>query len=366
MRSKSIGMIAVAGLAIPLLGRAQSEAPYDVAPVWLRQPSGVDVQAARPLIAIRQGLDGRATVRCLVTLQGALTSCEVLAETPAGKGFGEAALTLTPSFQLKPATKAGKPVESYVSFSINMAGQGGRPTDSFIPGQTTAGMIRIVHNVPWVALPTFEQMAAVYPSKAKAAGKTGRVALHCQFTAAGALSFCRTSQEEPVGLGFGDAARQLIGAFKAPEKLADGTSLARTEIELPFTFDEAMLKGQRRAMTRPAWTGQPDAAVMRELFPLQAMAADIGKARVILGCVVGADGALSGCKVESEDPQGVGFGDAAQKAATYYRVRSWTEEGTPTIGQSIHLAIGYDLPPKELAELKSLRGLPSTAKSRPN
>jgi TonB family protein len=366
MRSGTIGLIATVALAAPVFGLAQNPAPYDVAATWLRQPSAEDVQAARPLVAIREGLDGRASVRCLVTLQGALTSCQVLSEKPEGKGFGEAALTLTPSFQLKPATKAGKPVESWVSFSVNMSGQGGRPTDSFIPGTTTAGMTRIVHNIPWVATPTFEQMAAAYPAKAKAAGKTGRATLHCRFNAEGALTFCRPSQEEPVGQGFGAAARELVSTFKAPQKLPDGTPLERAEIELPFTFDETMLKGQRKPMARPAWISQPNAEVMRAAFPMQAMAADVGKGRVVLGCVVGADGELSGCKIESEDPLGLGFAAAAMAAVHHYRVRSWTEEGTPTIGQAIHLAIGYDLPPKELAELKLMRGFPQAPKSGAN
>jgi TonB family protein len=349
--------VASAALALPQLSLAQkTQAPYDTAATWLRTPSNAEVESVKPAAAIKEGLDGRVTLQCLVTVLGALTNCTVASEKPAGKGFGEAALVLTPRFQMRPAMKAGKPVESWVAVPINMSGSGARPTDSFIRGSTTAGMHRVISNAAWIKLPTFEEVAAAYPAKAKAAGKTGRASLHCRFGKEGELRGCTTSQEEPAGYGFGAAARQLSTSFQAPSTMQGLGAIADVEIELPVAFTQDMITGKRAAMTHPVWVQQPSEAVMKSVFPARAMAAGVGRGVVVLGCQIGPQGGLAGCVVEKEDPKDLGFAQAALSASASYQVRRWTDEGLPSVGQPIHIAVGYDLAPPELAALKAGRG----------
>jgi TonB family protein len=354
-------VLAIAGA--PMFGAAQKkDSPYDRDATWLRQPAPEDVNSVRPVAAIKEGIDGRATLKCLVTVQGALVSCSVVSENPPGKGFGAAALTLAPRFEMRPAMKNGKPVESWVQFPINMGGQGHKPIDSFIPGTTTAGMGRVLRNAPWTRMPTFEEMVAAYPAKARTAGKTGRATLHCHFKKDGTLTSCTTMAEEPAGQGFSAAARQLAANFQAPlETIPNLPPVENLSIDVPFTFNQDMLDNKRRAMSRPVWTSQPGPEAMRAVFPPRALAAGMGKARVVLSCEIGPQGGLADCRVSSEEPKDLGFGQAALALSRGYRVQRWSDEGLPTVGQAINIAIGYDLGPPELAALKASRGLPAVA-----
>jgi hypothetical protein len=75
------GAVAAAAFAAPSLAQ---KAPYDTPPTWLRQPTNEEVASVRPTAAIKEGLDGRVTLKCLVTVLGALTNCTVASETPPG------------------------------------------------------------------------------------------------------------------------------------------------------------------------------------------------------------------------------------------------------------------------------------------
>jgi TonB family protein len=358
MKPIFVAAIVVAAVSAPIAVTAQKQdSPYDRDATWLRQPSAAEVLAVRPTAAIKEGLDGRALLKCLVTVQGALTNCSVVSENPPGKGFGGAALTLTSRFEMRPATKNGRPVESWVQFPVNMSGLGGRPTDSFIRGQSTAGMNMVLRTAAWTRLPSFEEMAAAYPAKAKAAGKTGRATIHCHFKKDGTLTSCSTLAEEPAGQGFSAAARQLANSFQAAlDTMPNLPPYQNLSIDVPFTFDRDLLENKRRPMTRPVWISQPGEDAMRVAFPARALASDIGKAKVVLACVVGPQGGLADCRVSSEEPKALGFGEAGLALSRMYQVRRWSDEGLPTTGQPINIAVGYDLGPPELAEMKARRG----------
>jgi periplasmic protein TonB len=54
---------------------------------------------------------GNAALSCVVRLDQRLEDCRVISETPAGLGFGEAALRLVDQFRVLPPTEGGRPVE---------------------------------------------------------------------------------------------------------------------------------------------------------------------------------------------------------------------------------------------------------------
>lgn len=80
-------------------------------PQWVRRPSAEQMLAAYPDRALERELSGRATLSCGVLANGSMTNCSVISETPAGAGFGRAALSLSRSFRLSPRTVDGTIVE---------------------------------------------------------------------------------------------------------------------------------------------------------------------------------------------------------------------------------------------------------------
>ncbi|CAN5336270.1 hypothetical protein BH11PSE2_BH11PSE2_06170 [soil metagenome] len=327
---------------MPLSVAAQTEAPYDVAADWLHTPTAEDIAAATPTASIKEGLDGRAVLRCIASVEGALKNCVVLSESPAGKGFGGAALTLAPRFQVRPAQKAGRPVESLVNVPIVFNGRG-TPTGSYLPGESTMGMKKVIRTVPWLRTPSFADMAAAFPEKAKTAGKTGRAVLECAFKADGTLKNCGTVTEEPGGYGFGAAARKLAANFVTQPTLPNGDKIADIQIHVPFTFNAEMAKGVQAPMTTPVWVSMPTPQMMSAAFPAKARAAKVFTSRVVLNCVIGPEGGLTQCSVAVEAPKDLGFGDAALAVARAFRVRKWTDDGVPTAGAPIKLPLKYEI-----------------------
>jgi TonB family protein len=81
---------------------------------WLRPP-----QAEYPALALSRGIEeGRVTLECLATMSGALESCRVLSESPAGVGFGDSALAASAAARVAPTTVDGTPTESRMTFTV--------------------------------------------------------------------------------------------------------------------------------------------------------------------------------------------------------------------------------------------------------
>jgi len=55
--------------------------------------------------------EGRVVLVCKVTRAGATEACRVESEDPPGRGFGEAALSMSDEFKLRPRTHNGQSVD---------------------------------------------------------------------------------------------------------------------------------------------------------------------------------------------------------------------------------------------------------------
>lgn len=108
------GAAVALSLAAPAFAQVDARPPRPsviVNPEWARKPTPDEIMNHYPTDALRQDLSGRVLIRCDVALSGVLENCAVVEETPAGVGFGAAALAMTPLMLMKPMTKNGVPVE---------------------------------------------------------------------------------------------------------------------------------------------------------------------------------------------------------------------------------------------------------------
>jgi len=346
MRLTRLALCAILTFAGPAAAQEPAERP-DVLADWLRRPTPSQLMAVFPTKALEKGLDGEATISCKISPQGALFDCVVVSEEPAGIGFGQAAIALTPQFLMKPAMKDGQPVASRARIPISFKGLG-TPTGSFLPGGRNLMTRRFMGRPLWADAPSHAETAAAYPEKAAAEGLGGTATIRCALTEYRRLRACTTLSETPRGYGFAKAARSLSERFElAPTP--DDADLRGVETQYMVTFDPGMLDPGKRVIGRPQWTQLPSAGAVVGGYPAEARTQGISGARVVMACVVGTGGAVQDCQVISEEPAEFGFGQAALALAPHFRLSVWTEQGLPTVGGRVTLPIRYQLPPANAA-----------------
>jgi hypothetical protein len=270
-----------------------------------------------------------------VSAQGALYDCKVRSETPAGQGFGQAAVALTTQMLMRPGMKDGKPVAgAKVGVPVNFHMPAGAS-----PGSSIDAGPSMVGNIPWRTAPTVADVLAVYPAKARANALGGRATLSCRYTKEGHLRRCEAVNVFPAGAGFGEASLKLAGMFQGPPL---GGELVNDEVktEVVVTFAAESLTG-RPVIGKPRWIALPKAEDIVEGYPEAALKAGVDNARVVLGCKVQDRGTVGDCRVTNEEPAGYGIGQAALKLAPGFRLAVWTMEGLPTVGGQVNIPVVY-------------------------
>lgn len=165
-----------------------------------QQGSGVFYPAA----AQEQGLGGTAVLECLVGDEGRL-ACDVVEETPAGMGFGAAAVRTSASWRIAAHTRAGVPT----------AGGRIRRTVVFEPGPPVRVLVDppSVNGYRWEEQPSASDYARLYPREARRRGLSGYVTISCIVNDSYGLD-CEVANEEPYGVGFGDATLRIAEKFR--------------------------------------------------------------------------------------------------------------------------------------------------------
>lgn len=88
---------------------------------WVERPSPADLERLAPADARQSRTEGRATLECMVMRSGRLQSCAIKSETPAGMGFGAAALRAVPLYRLI-AKSSNVDVEgSQIAFTVRFS-----------------------------------------------------------------------------------------------------------------------------------------------------------------------------------------------------------------------------------------------------
>jgi TonB family protein len=318
---------------------ATQPAAADTAATWLRKPTPQDLVSVWPVEAWRKGLGGKAVIGCTVSLQGALFDCVVRHEEPQGAGFGGAAIALTPQLRMRPATHDGQPVAGSVNIPIHFNARGGSGGPDLAPSD------RILTGVAWREAPSYADVVAAYPPKARANAIGGQVMLDCAFREDGRLKDCSAAAESPKSLGFAAVARALSSKFAGPTALPDGSQTKGMHVHIPMTFAAEMLTQAKPTIGKAQWVALPTAAEFQAVFPKAASEAGVLQANVLLRCGVAPNGGLVDCAVVSEEPAIYGFGAATLPLTTGFRLNIWSAEGLPVIGGTIRAPIRFDLKP---------------------
>ena len=80
-------------------------------PNWLRRPDAKDLAAVYPAAARAAHAGGKATIGCVVGVDGKPHDCAIKEETPAGLGFGGAAIKLAEGMLFIPKRVDCEPVD---------------------------------------------------------------------------------------------------------------------------------------------------------------------------------------------------------------------------------------------------------------
>ena len=192
------------------------------------------VLAFYPAAARAAGVEGQAVVRCKRDEHLALTGCTLVSETPAGQGFGAAALAMAaksppnPKLELKDAA-AEPAADATVQFTLR-------------PPYITPDLTRMAHMVKGAQIitqPSAAQIQAQYPPRALDNQVQGRAIIECVVSPAGKLADCHVYDEQPNGYGFGQAALDLAGDFTLKPRLIDGDPAAGpVRIAVAFTGND--------------------------------------------------------------------------------------------------------------------------------
>lgn len=348
-RTAALPALCFGAIAFPCVGAVVTP------PAWVRKPDTEAFARVWPSESYRRGQGGSALVTCKVTIEGTLVDCKVVKETPAGLGFGPAALMLTPSFLMSPQKVDGVPVPgARVTIPINFKLDGARPG---MGGRD----IKVAAWAPWAAAPGAGDVAAAYPERAKARQVAGHVVLRCGVRVDGGLRSCDTISENPVGAGFAGAARDLSRKFRARLGPEDLKTIRSGDLRVVVAIHFPKPASESAYVAQVDWLRLPDPVKAHEVFPEKAIAAKVLEGRAVLDCLIQPTGKLGRCKVNSESPSGFGFGESASLVAASMQANLWTRDGQPTPGARIALPIvidDKDEPPPPEAASAAVKGAP--------
>ena len=173
----------------------------------------------------------------------------------------------------------------------------------------------------------------------------------------GRTSLAAHTQAE-IGTASHTALRDLFDEFcKAqgctPEKraaldaLANGPILDRALNTTPPAVPHAA-GVPANVISHPLYSARPTAADLGQYYPERGLRLGLtGKVGVL--CDVGAEGAVTGCALLSEEPADVGFGYAATRVASFFKLEALDGDGRPVAGRKVVIKMNFALPPPKTA-----------------
>lgn len=99
--------------------------------------------------------------------------------------------------------------------------------------------------------------------------------------------------------------------------------------------------GNSELLTGVTWTSRPDGNDVMRYYPQRAQERE-QQGRVQLLCEIQEDGSIT-CSIDSEEPAGWGFGEAALRVSRHYRAAPTTDTGESTAGKTTRVIIRFRL-----------------------
>lgn len=292
-------------------------------PMWIGAPDLAAVQAAYPPSA--GGASGKAVVRCAFDIEGRATDCELKSESPAGKGFGAAALGLADDFVLRHEAGDADILPGIVA-------------DIPFAFQSPEAKARRLPQPQWLTELTAAAAEDLFPPAAREAGTTsGGGLVNCLVDDGGGLTDCRVARERPSNLGFGDAALQAARLLVMSPWNEAGEPVAGRRVSVPIR-----LRLVTPPLTgKPVWLSQPTAKDLENLHPTdkEKPGAKGLSGGATLVCLVTAAGSLSPCAIENEQPKGNDFGAAVLETAPLWRMGPRASDGQTTAGTRVRVPV---------------------------
>ena len=186
-----------------------------------------------PAQAKAAGVAGSATLSCKMSPHGALRVCTVVSESPAGSGFGEAAMRIAAASMEWPSISLTTD-QMAQSRSINL-------TFKPSPGAIEPNLLvpfKYIEDPRWTRMPTGEGFANLYPEWAASYNLSGQTVSACLVTAAGKLDDCQVISERPTGAGFGGAAIKVLHLFRMGPLNSLGLPVDGSLVIMPVNFQK--------------------------------------------------------------------------------------------------------------------------------
>ena len=326
-----------------------------------------------PRDAYNARINGHVVLRCGIDRFGIAEWCKIASETPAGKGFGAAALELRPTFKLKPASGPAGPEDAVMNIAVEFqaphpqidfgrnryggpVGERAGGTNPSTGGSTSSEFsditvfgaplprrsVSMLNNPVWASTVTYADFVRAYPPRA--GGMEGYAVAHCQVDRKGGLSGCEVIKEDPENHGFAKAALALAARFRVAPDWASAPGHAQLWVDIPFRFP-APGAAETRWIASPYWVSGFDPSQALAVYPPEAEAKGLASGHGIAKCVVAADGSLTDCAPAEADPEGLGFAEAAARLASTMRMNPWTLDGSPVDGAVVRVGVRLDLKP---------------------
>jgi outer membrane biosynthesis protein TonB len=212
---------------------------------WMSAPTADQLSQAFPKSAIGKTASAHVVMRCAFRDDGGLKDCEAISETPYGRGFAEAARSLTKSFRGDAAPQRDK----LPNLRIDL------PFDFRDPSQPTPPIE--VYDPIWLKRVNPQYVATLFPAAAVKAGlRTGKADVECSVQHDGTLKDCAVASEAPAGMGFGDAALKVAAVVAMNPWTAQGDPVDGARIRLPVRLELPADAAAPAASAQPA-TAKP-------------------------------------------------------------------------------------------------------------